>query len=268
MNCEEVESNLIEYLDHSLSDEMTREMEDHLASCLRCTGQLKEIQIILDLISTTKMEKPDESLKINFTHMLQSEISQQKMKSDKSRNLSIINRMPPLMLKIAAGIALFVAGAIVTTFILHHIPENNTVAQLNELKGELKDMKKMLLLTLSDEDSPSERIKAINYVEDIPAPDVKILNALIHTLNNDKNVNVKLAAAYSLAKFTRIPLVRDSLVESLGKQTEPLIQVILMNILTENRDLQAVKPMKKIISNQRTMEQVRVMAQKNLKVLM
>src|SRR5208283_875455 len=114
------------------------------------------------------------------------------------------------MIKIAAGIALIIAGAFLNNILQNKITINNSTVQLNEIKSEVKDMKKMLMFTLLDEESPGKRIKAINYAEEIPSPDIKVLQTLIKVLNNDKNENVKLAAAYTLSKFIDNPMVRDS----------------------------------------------------------
>jgi hypothetical protein len=80
-------------------------------------------------------------------------------------------------------------------------------------------------------------------------------------------VNVRLAALYSLATFADNRSVRDSLVLSLPKQTEPLIQVMLINLLAERRDNRAIGPIKEIISNKNTLPAVKDAAQRSLKTM-
>lgn len=268
MKCEELESAIVDYLDNTLDDAHRKEIENHISSCERCMDEIRELQSVLQSISATEMEKPDETLRINFYHMLKSEMNKLKAEDERIEKRQSITLWPSLFLKIAAGIALLFAGAFLDKIIHHNPTISNSSAHLDELRSEVKDMKKMLMFTLLNEESPSQRIKAVNFVDNIPTPDQKVLNALIGTLNNDKNVNVRLAAAYSLAKFLDNPLVSDSIVESLGKQTEPIIQVVLMNILTEKKEIKAVEPMKKIISNRKTMEQVKYAAQKSINVLL
>lgn len=122
----------------------------------------------------------------------------------------------------------------------------------------------MMFNGLKDQ-SPSERIKAVGYAEDIVNPNEKVINALTNTLNHDKNVNVRLAALYSLAKFTDDRKVMDTLVTSLSNQTEPIIQIVLINILTEKKEVKAIGPIQDLIQNGKTLKEVKDIAQKGLK---
>ena len=123
------------------------------------------------------------------------------------------------------------------------------------------------MFTLLKEDSASVRIKAVNYATEMSNPDQQVIGALISTLNHDKNVNVRLASLYSLAKFSDIQAVRDSLVSSLPKQAEPIIQIVMINLLTENKESKAVKPIEEILSNRNTLPAVKDIARKGLKTL-
>ncbi len=129
-------------------------------------------------------------------------------------------------------------------------------------------MKELMMLNMLKQESPSQGLQAVNYTDDIQAPDIKVLNALTETLNNDKNINVRLAAAYSLAKYADRQSVRDSMVASLSGQTEPIIQVVLMNILVEKKETSAIKPIQKIMSDEKSMKEVKDVAQKGLKILL
>jgi hypothetical protein len=120
---------------------------------------------------------------------------------------------------------------------------------------------------LKDE-SASQRLQAVSYSDDFSAPDPTVLQALAKTMNEDKNLNVRIAAAYSLSKFSGRQDVRDTLVASLYRQSEPVIQVILMNILVEMKESKAVQPIQKIISNDKTIEEVRDVARKSINVLL
>ena len=70
-----------------------------------------------------------------------------------------------------------------------------------ELQNDIEEMKQLVALSNLQNDSPSERIKATYEVKSIQAPDDEVLNALINTLKNDENINVKIAAAEALFKF-------------------------------------------------------------------
>jgi HEAT repeat protein len=128
-------------------------------------------------------------------------------------------------------------------------------------------MKETLMFNGLTEESASERIKAVSYADEIKQPDNKIVNALINTLNEDKNVNVRLAALYAVAKFSDEPGVSEALVASLSKQTEPLMQIALINILTEKKEAKAKQPIRKILQDKNTLPPVKEIAQKGLRLL-
>jgi HEAT repeat protein len=118
------------------------------------------------------------------------------------------------------------------------------------------------------EESSSDRIQAVRYVEDIDKPDQNVIGVLVKTLNNDKNVNVRMAAAYALSKFADQRLVVDSLVKSLSLQRDPILQITLINILAEKKEKSALKPIQEIIANRSTLKEVRTVAQNSIRVLM
>jgi hypothetical protein len=80
-------------------------------------------------------------------------------------------------------------------------------------------------------------------------------------------VNVRLASLYALSKFSDRPEVTDSLVGSLSKQTEPVIQIVLINMLADKKEAKAKKPIEDILSDQKTMKEVKDIAAKKLKSL-
>jgi len=123
------------------------------------------------------------------------------------------------------------------------------------------------MFDLLNDESASERLRAVNYVEEIGTPDKKIVAALINTINTDKNVNVRLAALNAMNKFSGSQAVRDSLVASLSKQTEPIMQIVLINMLTESKEQKARAPIEKILLDKNVLPPVKEIAQKGLKQL-
>jgi HEAT repeat protein len=121
------------------------------------------------------------------------------------------------------------------------------------------------MLNMIDDESASQRIKAVSYAEDMSSPNQQVIDVLVNTLNRDKNVNVRLAALYSLQRFADRRAVRDSLVNSLRNQTEPIIQVVLINLLAEKRDTRAIKPIQDIMTDKKTLKEVKEAAQRSLK---
>jgi hypothetical protein len=267
MKCEEVESKMIDYLDKNLEEGICKEIEKHLETCERCLDELRDSQQVLNLISKDKMVKPDDSLRINFYHMLHSQI---KKNEESNASLSRKPFSPWYNLtryRIAAGIALLICGTFIGMFIRSGL--NNTYAsnELKQLHSEVSDLKKATMFTMLKEVSSSDRIQAVSYAGDLDNADENVIDVLVKTLNNDKNVNVRMAAAYALSKFADKKAVCDSLVKSLTLQNDPILQVTLINILAERKVKSALKPIQEIIANRSTLKEVRAVAENSLRVL-
>jgi hypothetical protein len=76
-----------------------------------------------------------------------------------------------------------------------------------------------------------------------------------------------MAAAYALAKFSDQRQVCDSLVKSLSLQDDPILQVTLINILVERKEKSALKPIQQIINSDKTLHEVKVVAENGVKQL-
>lgn len=267
MICEEVELKMIDYLDKNLEESFRLEIEKHLETCERCLDQLRDSQQVLNIMSKDEMVKPDDSLRINFYHMLHSEIK----KVDERNTLSFRKPLTPWYnlsrYKIAAAVALLICGTFIGIFIRAEMNNSYASNELKQLQTEVSDLKKTTMFTMLRGESSSDRIQAVSYAGDIGKTDENIIGVLVKTLNNDKNVNVRMAAAYALSKFADQRAVSDSLVKSLSLQTDPILQVTLINILAERKEKSALKPIQEIIANRSTLKEVRTVAENSLRVL-
>ena len=267
MKCEEVEATIIDYLDNTLGDRLRQEIEKHLETCERCLDELRTSQKVLQLISKEAMVKPDDSLRINFYHMLHSEIKKSEGRIAVPSQISSIPWYNHSRYRIAAGFAILICGTLLGVFIHSGIINSSNTNELKQLQSEVTALKKTAMFTMLKEESSSDRIQAVNYADDLEKPDENVIEALIKTLNQDKNVNVRMAAAYALAKFADQPSVCDSLVKSLSFQDDPILQVTLINILVEKKEKSAIKPIQLIIKNKTTLKEVKEVAENGIRLL-
>lgn len=294
MHCKEIQAVLIEYLDQSLDKGVAAVVKKHIDSCTACQQEVREVQELFQAMKDSSLEKPSGALRDNFNTLLQSELNMVSMshlleenatdtagrtderqgrwsggsgtrqRSAGSGHGKLLPFSNPVW-KVAAAILLLVGGAWIGA--VYQEKKDAKPDQLTALQKEVKEMKQVLLFSLIDDESASQRIKAVSYAEEMSNPDQPVVDALMNTLNNDRNANVRLAALYSLARWADNRTVRDSLVLSLGKQTEPIVQIVLINLLAEKRETRAIAPMKAILSNGKALKEVREAAQKGLKVL-
>ena len=264
---------LIDYLDQGLDPATAATIRQHLETCAACSREMQELKELLTTMKDSPREMPPPALRESFDTMLQSELNMlttaniiQEFPAEERPRKKLLPFSSPVW-KVAAA-AILLAGGIGIGAALRTKPETvSTADQLSALRKEVKEMKEQVLFSLIDDESASQRIKAVSYAEGMASPDQQVIDALMNTLNYDKNVNVRLASLYSLARFSDRKPVRDSLVASLSRQTEPIIQVVLINLLTEKRETRAIAPIKDILTNKKTLKEVRDAAQRSLKVL-
>ncbi len=268
MKCEAFEIYVVDYIDQDLEQSMVSEIEEHLESCKECNSVHKQYKELLHLMSRRKQEEPDNSLRMGFYQQLKESMDQIATEGHEQKKKNISVNWNLTFGRMAAGIAILIAGAFIGYAVQKGFKSNTQADQIDKLQMEIGAMKEVLMFTLLDEESPSQRIQAVNYTAEIPNPDSKIIHVLINTLNNDQNVNVRVAAAYSLEKFSDHLEVRDSLITSLENQTDPILQVILMNILVENQETRAVEAMRNLVSDKNTLMEVRDIAEKSIDVLL
>ena len=280
MTCKEIQAVIVEYLDQAADAATMEAVAAHLATCEDCRQEAEELQELMRTMAGHEIRLPGPGLRENFQLMLQSELNM--VVADKllheedaggGREKAMVVKRSFPMWKVAAAVILLLGGGVGIGILISPKKVSNpntnlnTPEQLAAMQKEIKEMKEVLMFSLIDDESASQRIKAVSYTEEMSNPDQKVINALVSTLNHDKNVNVRLAALYSLGGWADNQMVRDSLVASLPKQTEPLIQVMLINLLAEKKDSRIVAPVQDILSNKKTLPVVKDAAEKSLKTL-
>ena len=110
---------------------------------------------------------------------------------------------------------------------------------------------------LDNEYSASQRIKGVAVAGKLSKPDDEIVKVLFQTLQNDPNTNVRLAALEALAKFHEDPAVRNGLVTGLSKQTDPMVQIRLIQLMVEMKEKQVIDDLQMMVDDAGTMKAVK-----------
>jgi HEAT repeat protein len=97
----------------------------------------------------------------------------------------------------------------------------------------------------------------VNVALSITRADDEVVNALVKTLNEDTNTNVRLAALDALSKFHHEPQVKKALLESLSTQNDPVVQIALIKLLVTIKEKSVVKDLQQIIEDDNTIKPVK-----------
>lgn len=156
-------------------------------------------------------------------------------------------------MRIAASLTLLVVGFGVGIWYTHRqegrLEENSQVAEMKKT------------LQAPEETSASERILAVNQSYELEQSGEEITQILLNTMNFDENVNVRLAACQALQHFENESMVREGLIQSLKIQTDPSVQLALIEALVLMKEKRATSEMLRLAKNQDVLEIVRLKAE-------
>ncbi len=141
------------------------------------------------------------------------------------------------------------------------------LAEIADLKQQMQETKQLLMLSMLKKDSPSERIKAVNYALDFDRVDAQVIEVLIKTLNEDPNANVRLAAVEALARFGNSQMVRNALMKTLNQQSDPILQLSVIESLVSMREKRALPQMQTLLENAQTDAIVKEKIQESISLL-
>lgn len=254
MNCDEVKINLPEYIDQKL-DRATREkVEKHLESCLVCKTQLKEMSSFLAFMSSVPNPETPAGMKDEFETILAGLDIQEKKKV----------RLIPLWTKIAAMVVLFFG----TYWLGYKIGTYKSEAIQNQLASELSAQKQQVLLASLRDMTGPQKIEAVYSISSSGNVNDDLIDALVHTMNSDKNTNVRLAAITALSEMMeKNNLIKLELIKSLSIQENPLLQISLIQVLTEKGVKEAKPQIESITNNEKTDESVKAFAKDMMKTI-
>ena len=103
--------------------------------------------------------------------------------------------------------------------------------EIHALRDEVRSLSRLVTLSLLKQDSASERLRGVSFGREAGRGDDRVLQALLDTLRHDPDVNVRLATVDALAPALGQPTVRGQLVQEVGAQRSPMVQIALIDML-------------------------------------
>jgi HEAT repeat protein len=103
-----------------------------------------------------------------------------------------------------------------------------------------------MIAMLENQQSASQRVMGATVAYEMKSADDEIVNALVKSMNDDPNTNVRLTALEALGKFYLQGQVRSQLVKSLATQKDPIVQIALIRLLVQMKEKEVVNQLEKI----------------------
>ncbi|HVN06826.1 MAG TPA: zf-HC2 domain-containing protein [Bryobacteraceae bacterium] len=236
MTCDQVKEQIADYLAGALGPADTEELREHFAQCAACKQEAELLSATWESLGLLEHEQPSEAVRPRFYESL--EAYRQGLEAAApapARRRFFGWRLRSFQLAWSA--ALLIAGLVLGQWFGER---RHGQADLARLQDEVQHMRQLVTLSLLQQQSASERLRGVDYAYRVQESDTQVLTALLHAVNHDPNVNVRLAAVDALHRFADSPAVRGTLQQSLVKQDSPLVQIALIDFMVDTRDKGAV----------------------------
>lgn len=234
MKCRQVEARIPEILAASLDDAEARAVESHLETCESCRLEVESLCRVWDGLELLADEAPPAAVGDRFYAMLEG--YRQAADGESPTGGGWLSRLgvwwvswwpqqPVRQLgwTVAAVAAGLVAGSRLTA--------PGSGGEMRQLRDEVASLSRAVGLSLLERGSASDRLRGVSYSRQGAASDPRILEVLVTVVENDSDVNVRLAALDVLAGFADREAVLDGLRRSLPRQQAPLAQLALVDLL-------------------------------------
>ncbi|MFQ5637315.1 MAG: hypothetical protein ACE5IR_04915 [bacterium] len=253
MNCKQVSKVLPDFLTRTLENSLELDLQVHLSTCQKCKNEVDSLAAIWGNLEQIPEQEPGPALHDRFQAMLETYMAGQQ--HSESRRMwrdameKWLDRWWPRQPVFQFGLAVaFLIFGLVTGYQMQSTQSGNQ--DLAQLHNEVRNLRQLVTTSLLQNQSSSERLRGVSYSYRMERPDRQTLGTLINTLNYDPNLNVRLASIDALSTFYEKPYVRQGLIESLSRQTSPLIQIALINLLVETQEKDAVNTFKMLQNNE------------------
>lgn len=204
-------------------------------------------------------ENPSSNLKNNFNDWL---LSAQEAQLTKQRKSGVLL---DFSWRSAAAIGLLLIGACLGLVLMKNQQQQTEIAFLAK---EIQKTQQLLTLSMLDQPSASQRIKAMGevYIQ-AQSVDPQIVEALIDRLHNDENVNVRSSASEALSQFPASQQVILGLIQGLEKEVEPLVQISIIEALVKLNAGQAIPKFEDLLRQDAIIPVVKDQAAKGIEIL-
>jgi hypothetical protein len=214
-------------------------LQEHLAVCDECRSEAAALGGVWQRLGDLPVTEPSHALTMRFEATLASLIASN---PKPLRTWSFADLWPQRPVwQAAVAMACLLIGLLIGNVSPRH--DNKEIAKLHE---EIASTREMVALSLLQQETATERLRGVEYSGSMKTMEPEVISALVHAINEDSSVNVRLAAIDALSKASNSPSVLTSLARSLPAQDSPMVQAALVDYFVDARDRQAVGALRQL----------------------
>lgn len=225
---EKNEKLIADYLEGSLNDDEKLKVEAMIANGEIDFIEFRAIEQLHDELDMIPVPEPSSKMSQNFYTMLEKEKSSVKISITEQLRESFANLLAQItMPKLAYAFVLLIVGA----FVGNQMSTGD--AEIQELTSEMQNMREMMMISMLEGPTTTDRLRAVNISTQFASVDQKAIRALFFTLNNDESINVRVQSIEALSRWGNDPLIREGLVKSIVKQESDIVIIALADAMVE-----------------------------------
>jgi HEAT repeats len=245
MMSEEFRQLIPAYLSGQLSPSEKKIFEEQLVSDPELRIEVAELQTTWQDLGQLQEEEPSPGLRAHFYQRLH-DVTNGRTRVATGGYAWWKPGLSGLVRQVTIALALFCLGLYLGRERSGGPASGEQVAQLH---GQIQDLRRTVALSFLDRQSATSRLEGVSWSTQVDRLDPELLAALVHTLNDDANTNVRLSSLDALEKFTDDAAVRKALVNSIQLQHSPLVQIALIDALVQIHDRGAAGEFRKLSKN-------------------
>jgi hypothetical protein len=248
MNCDETRLILPEYWSESLSETQELAFASHLTTCEACRAETERLGSLwrgLALLPGTFPE-PAGNVRERFYESLTAYrhgLESASKHGFKEKLAALWPRQPAWQMGVAFALLVMGVG-------VGYAVRPSGSSEVAQLRGEVTGMRQMVALSLMQQQSAGDRLRGVSWAYRAESSDTEVLSALLSAVNNDPSVNVRMAAVESLHAFGASPVTRTAIVQAIPKQTSPLVQIALIDLLVDLKATDAATELKRLSADE------------------
>jgi len=269
VNCEHTRAHLPDWLHGDLPEAERRALDAHLAQCPACQQELAAFRHLWHSMGSIATPEPSEQVRPRFYAML-AEFEAEATRETWATKLQQLWQQlvsPSPALRMAYSVLLLVVGLVVGYRLNSRTGPAAPGSEATVATASADDNEQKMLLARLENPSATQRLKAVSESKEIAQANEEVVTALLSTLNNDPNVNVRLATLDALAQLGRDPQVRQGLVRSLTLQDSPLVQSALADVMVQLQVRRSVQPLRQLLRQTDLNEAVKTKIETSIQTL-
>jgi len=260
---EKYEQLIADYLQGTLDEENSKELEALIEKGEIDFIDFRAVEQLHEDLEMVTVPKPSEGMRDRFYEMLSNEQSALEQKPENKLVTKLNEWLNSITApKLAYAFVLLVIGGFIGNF------TGNDSDQIEELTAEMESMRQVMMVSMLEGPSASDRLRAVNISTQLPQADERAIQALLFTLNNDPSDNVRIQTIEALARWGDQPDVRQGLIRSIGRQESDLVIVALADVMVELGAKSAAQEFEKLRDQRDITESTRTKIDNTIAVLL